>query len=367
MAVNPDVKRVGDLLIQEGIITHEEITKALEESGASGALAETLAGCGHVTREALLPVLAENFRVPHLDLEQVELRPSLADLVAMDMATKHELVPVARLGDILCVAKANYFNRAAVADLRRATGLRVKVVQCDEAQLHPAMVKIYGPDAVPAPPVAAPVAPAPAASFMGSSDDALAATIVSDLPAVAPPPPVAPPAEEVVEVEEVQELPPVEIPPAAPESEELPPVEVPAEVAEPVEVEPVEAVVEIEEIKEAPAEEPVLLPEAEDEVLIPAEPVEEVAELVEIPPEAEEAVEVPMIEEVPAAPQAPPPLFAWPDFQAPARPTGNRFKAQVVSTEEVAAVKLALKLDIPAEWEKMYTGGQNLAAIRMAK
>lgn len=307
MTLSPDTRRVGDLLLAEGIITAEDLQKAAEESGLSDSpLTKSLLGCGHVTREALIPLLAQNFRVPYVNLRELNLSPELAALVPQDVATKHELVPVARMGDILCVAKANYFNRAAVGELRRLTNLRVKVVQCEENQINEALQLIYG-TAAPALEVAAEVAVATAPDLLAAptgGDDALVSTMISESPA----------------------LPEV--------------VSEPALAADPV----------VEVAAEAPAV------AAEEEIL-------ELEEIAEEPAPIEAA---PVAEEV-AVTGPPPPFFAWPAFQAPAGAEGNRFTATPVSREEVAAVQLALKLDIPAEWEKMYVTERPLQAIRMAK
>lgn len=356
MALSPDVKRVGDLLIQEGIILAEDITRAIEESGQPiGALAKALTSCGHASRDALIPILAQDFKVPHVDLTEIELSPMLAELVPLDLAQKHELVPLAKLGDILCVAKANYFNRAAVVDLRRATGLRIKVIQCDEGQINAAMGKIYGAEAVPAAETASSPTIPGAPSFMnaspaGAEEDALAATVVSEATAepktiVDTPSPVQDAPLELSEVEApasggdevVEVLPAEEEPAAAPVTEEP---------------------IELEEASEPVAEaEPVLEPEPAAEELLPV--AEEAASLDELQP-IEEAVPT-------GPPQAPPPYFQWPQWQSPPRMEGSRFKAVSVQREEVAAVQLALKLDIPAEWEKLYVTEQSLHAIRMAK
>jgi hypothetical protein len=81
---------------------------------------------------------------------------------------------LARLGDVLCVAKANYYNRAAVQELRRVTGLKIKVFQADEGQVRAAVDLAYGKSSV--------VLPPPAAKR---------ATVMSAAkPVVAPPPPV---------------------------------------------------------------------------------------------------------------------------------------------------------------------------------
>lgn len=149
-----EAERVGELLIEEGVVTQEELLRAISDGGMKGtALAALLEGCPHVKRGDLAAFLASDFRVPVVDdLRRFELHEDLAKAVPEDLARKHELVPVARLGGLLCVAKPNYYNRAALLELRKVTNLKVKVLQADEAQVKGAIEKLYrGKGVIPAP------------------------------------------------------------------------------------------------------------------------------------------------------------------------------------------------------------------------
>lgn len=140
-----ETERIGELLIEEGVITQEELTRAIADGGVKGsALAAALKASPHARRAELAGFLSSDFRIPLLaDLRQVQFADGVAKLVPEELARKHEVVPVARIGDILCVAKPNYFNRAAVLELRRVTGMRVKVLQADEVQVRAAIDRLY--------------------------------------------------------------------------------------------------------------------------------------------------------------------------------------------------------------------------------
>lgn len=140
-----DATRIGEVLIEEGVVTQDELARSVAEAGLTGtALGSLLESIGHVRRADLAAFLAQNVRVPLLeDLRKVELQPSLAQLVPEDLARKHELIPVARLGGILCIAKSNYYNRAALQDLRNVVDIKIKVVQADEEQVRAAIEKLY--------------------------------------------------------------------------------------------------------------------------------------------------------------------------------------------------------------------------------
>jgi len=140
-----EIDRIGELLVEEGGVTQEELSRALAEGNLkSSALGQLLESSGHVRRAELAAFLAGKFRVPVLDdLRRVDISAEAARLVPEDIARKHEAIPLARIGDLLCVAKSNYYNRAAVQELRKVSGLKIKVVQADEGQVRAALEAVY--------------------------------------------------------------------------------------------------------------------------------------------------------------------------------------------------------------------------------
>ncbi len=150
----PDSTRAGEVLIEEGVLTHEDVIRGVTDAGLKGTiLGALLESTAHVRRADLAAFLAQNFRIPVLDdLRRVDLTAQLAQWVPEDLARKHELVPVAKLGGVLCVAKSNYFNRAALQDLRNVVDIKLKVLQADEEQVRAAIERVYRNAASPIPP-----------------------------------------------------------------------------------------------------------------------------------------------------------------------------------------------------------------------
>jgi hypothetical protein len=140
-----EIERIGELLVEEGGVTQEELSRALLETNLKGTpLGQLLESCNHVRRAELAAFLAAKFRLPVLeDLRKIDIYSDAAKLVPEDIARKHEAIPVARIGDVLCIAKSNYYNRAAVQELRKVSGLKIKVLQADEAQVRAAIDLVY--------------------------------------------------------------------------------------------------------------------------------------------------------------------------------------------------------------------------------
>jgi hypothetical protein len=140
-----DAIRIGEVLIEEGVVTQDELTRSLAEAGLKGSpLAALLESTVHVRRADLAAFLAANFRIPMIDdLRRIEIAPGMSQIIPEELARKHELVPLVKLGSVLCIAKSNYFNRAALQDLRNVVDIKLKVLQADEDQVRAAIERVY--------------------------------------------------------------------------------------------------------------------------------------------------------------------------------------------------------------------------------
>jgi hypothetical protein len=146
MSGEDDLERLGDLLIEEGIVTYEEAVEALKASGKSNSpVGRLLVQANPVRRKELASFLAMDADVPYLDLAKVEITRHEPQYIPEGVARKHECVPLDRIQNILCVAKANVMNRAAVIEIRKMTGLKVKVFKADEDKVLSALDVVYGP------------------------------------------------------------------------------------------------------------------------------------------------------------------------------------------------------------------------------
>jgi hypothetical protein len=146
-----DIERTGDLLIEEGIVTAEDLEDGIRESNVSNkSLIEALGQTCPVRRAELSAFLTMDFRIPEVDLTDVVPQVDAIRLVPESVARKHQLVPVAKVGAVLCIAKPNFYNRAAVREVREITGLKIKVLQASEEQVDAAIDSGYSAQEQPA-------------------------------------------------------------------------------------------------------------------------------------------------------------------------------------------------------------------------
>jgi type IV pilus assembly protein PilB len=136
--------RLGDRLIEAGLITKAQLDKALEEQKRTGGLiGSNLIKLGFLKEEDLLHFLSKQFGFPAVDLNKVEITPDLLKLVPVDVVQKHSVLPVSRAGSTLVIATSDPTNYLVIDDIKFLTGYNIDVVVADETALKYAIDRYY--------------------------------------------------------------------------------------------------------------------------------------------------------------------------------------------------------------------------------
>ncbi len=114
--------RLGDILIQEGLLTEDQCKQALAEQKSSGhRLGYVLVSMGLVEENAITTVLARQYRMPAVDLSKFRVDERIIKLIPADLAIKHNVLPLKREGRTLTVAMADPTNLGLIEDLKFIT------------------------------------------------------------------------------------------------------------------------------------------------------------------------------------------------------------------------------------------------------
>jgi type IV pilus assembly protein PilB len=144
-APNLTADRLGDLLVREGVITREQLSKALAEQKQNGhRLGYTLVKMGMVPELDLTKVLAKQHRMPAVDLSRFEVDPKIAKMVSTELAQKNLLLPLKREGRTLTVAIADPSNLGVLEDLKFITRCDIVPVVAGEYTLVTMIEKVFG-------------------------------------------------------------------------------------------------------------------------------------------------------------------------------------------------------------------------------
>ena len=97
--------RLGDLLLSSGVISHEQLERALElQKESKERLGDMLVQSGIITEQQLIEALKIQLGVEFVDLTAVSIPVELAKYVPRTLAKKYCVVPVKLVKDELYVA-----------------------------------------------------------------------------------------------------------------------------------------------------------------------------------------------------------------------------------------------------------------------
>ena len=138
-------KKIGEILVEAGYITEEQLDKALKEQAVTGEkLGEILVKKGWLIKEELDQSLAKQIGVSRFDLSSYIVDPEVIRLVPEHLARQYKLIPVFRVENTLTIAMVDPTNVFVIDELQRATGYVIEPVLADEMSIHRAHEQYYG-------------------------------------------------------------------------------------------------------------------------------------------------------------------------------------------------------------------------------
>src|SRR5213594_1449286 len=122
----PVNRRLGDLLVAEGLVKQEQLQRALaEQKGTTEKLGSVLVRLKLVNEEQLTGFLSRQYGIPSITLSQLDIDPGILRLVPPQIARKYEVLPVKRAANTLTLAMADPTNVFALDDVSFMTNLQV--------------------------------------------------------------------------------------------------------------------------------------------------------------------------------------------------------------------------------------------------
>ncbi len=147
----PGKRRLGDLLVADGLIEEEQLAQALAEQKRSNErIGSILVRLNLITEEQLIGFLSRQYRIPSITLTQLDIDEAVLGLVPGAIATKYEILPVKRVGNSLTLAMADPTNVFALDDIAFMTNLQILPMVASQAAIREAIERHYERPAEPA-------------------------------------------------------------------------------------------------------------------------------------------------------------------------------------------------------------------------
>ncbi|MHB8249028.1 MAG: GspE/PulE family protein [Acidithiobacillus sp.] len=137
--------RLGDLLVQNGIISAEQLDIALTRQRESGRkLGQELIAQHLVEEDALLNFLASQLHLRRVDLSRQALDPLLVQRLPESLARRYRAIPLQDAGGHILVGMADPTDLPALDAISRALGKPVEMALISESQLLRILPQLYG-------------------------------------------------------------------------------------------------------------------------------------------------------------------------------------------------------------------------------
>ena len=136
--------RLGDLLIQAGLIDDNQLQQALQEQKRSGSkLGRTVVDLGFIDEVRLLTALSEQLKIPFIDLKHFKFDNALVQTLPEAVARRFRVIVLSREGGGLLVGMSDPLDLFALDEMERILKVRVQPAVVREAELLATLDTVY--------------------------------------------------------------------------------------------------------------------------------------------------------------------------------------------------------------------------------
>ncbi len=137
-------KQLGELLLDQGIISQSQLDQALSvQHGKGGLIGEILVELGYVKEDDIAQSLTAQYGFPYLTLKNYDVSPEITNIIPSSLARKYLLVPVDKIGSNLTLAMSNPLNVQAIDDVELLSGCSVQTFVSTSSDIKIAIDKYY--------------------------------------------------------------------------------------------------------------------------------------------------------------------------------------------------------------------------------
>lgn len=142
-------KKLGELLLENGLLTEEQCQNALDVQKKTGKrLGQAVIDLGYVKEEDLLQILSKQMSIPHIWLRKGMVDPKVVNVIPGDKARLYKIMPMFRIKDILIVATSDPQAIFVFDEIEKTTGLVVKPVLTRSSDIEKAITEHYKGDGI---------------------------------------------------------------------------------------------------------------------------------------------------------------------------------------------------------------------------
>jgi type IV pilus assembly protein PilB len=138
-------KRLGEMLIDSGLLTEEKLKEALLEQRKAGLkLGQYLSRQGIINEHQIIDLLSRQLKIQQYHPDNYPLNIDLVRLIPIEVAQKHLIAPLRKKGRLLTIAMVDPLDINALDSIEVLTNAEVEPVVCSEREVNQLINSLYG-------------------------------------------------------------------------------------------------------------------------------------------------------------------------------------------------------------------------------
>jgi type IV pilus assembly protein PilB len=142
-------RKLGELLLETGLVQETGLSNALEAQKASGKrLGQVLVELGQVTEEEIAFALAMQLKIPFVDLKDYPIESHVIEMVPEEVCRRYLCIPLETHNNLLHISMADPLDLNIIKELQFVSGARIKPSVSTATQILDRLRRYYNPDKV---------------------------------------------------------------------------------------------------------------------------------------------------------------------------------------------------------------------------
>jgi type IV pilus assembly protein PilB len=138
-------KRLGEMLVENGLLTEEQLTKSLVDQKKAGLkLGQYLTRQGIVNEQSIIDMLSKQLKIQRYHPDNFPLDINLVRNIPIDVAQKYQVAPLRRKGRLLTIAMVDPLDINTLDSIEVMTNAEVEPVVCSEREVNQLINSLYG-------------------------------------------------------------------------------------------------------------------------------------------------------------------------------------------------------------------------------
>ena len=137
-------KKLGQVLVEEGLIKNEQVQDALQRQRSSGEfLGEALINLGYVSEMDIARAIVKQFGLPYIDASKYRIALDSTKLISPDLMRQHRFIVLDQIGKTILLAVAGVLVGEVFEKIEKDLGLQVYVYVSTSGQVEAALNQHY--------------------------------------------------------------------------------------------------------------------------------------------------------------------------------------------------------------------------------